>query len=101
MSYDHVVALLKVCFGQPHKIVNAHMQALVNTPKPANSLSSLMLLDDTVESNIRAFGKPEDSYYALLVPIFLGKLLPDTRNFAMIQNGPSVTYKWYDGAQST
>ena len=38
VNYDHAVALLKVHFGQPQKIINAHMQALVNTPKPVNTL---------------------------------------------------------------
>ena len=29
-NYVHSVALLRECYGQPHKLVNAHMQALQN-----------------------------------------------------------------------
>ena len=52
-NYDHAIALLKVHFGQPQKIINANMHALVITPKPVNILSSLRLFHDTVESHIR------------------------------------------------
>ena len=59
------------------------MQALLDIPKPVNSLSSLRLLYDSVESHIRglaALGKSEDSYGALLVPIILGKLPAEIRS---------------------
>ena len=94
-NYDHAVALLKVRFGQPHRIINAHMQALVNTPKPVNTLPSLRLFHDTVESHIRgltALDKREDSYGALLVPIIVGKLPPETRrNLARAHTDPEWT----------
>ena len=80
-NYDHAVALLKVHFGQPQKIINAHMHTFMNTPKPVNTLSSLRLFHDTVESHIRglrALKQSENSYGALLVPIILGKLPPET-----------------------
>ena len=37
-NYQHSVAFLKVRFGQPYKLVNAHMDALMNLPKPVNNL---------------------------------------------------------------
>ena len=58
------------------------MQALLHIPKPVNSLPSLRLFHDSVESHIRgltALGTSEDSYSALLVPIILGKLPSETR----------------------
>ena len=82
-NYNHAVSLLRERFGQSHKIVNAHMQALLDIPKPVNSLSSLRLFHDSVESHIRgldALGKSEDSYSALLIPIILGKLPAETRS---------------------
>jgi len=81
-NYEHALSLLKERFGQPHKIVNAHMQALLDIPKPINSLSSLRLFYDLIENHIRgltALGKSEDSYGTLLVPIILGKLPVETR----------------------
>ena len=59
------------------------MQALLDIPQPTNSLSSLRLFHDSVESHIRgltALGKSEDSYGALLIPIILGKLPAETRS---------------------
>ena len=82
-NYDHAVTLLQERFGQSHKIVSAHMQALLDIPKPVNSLSSLRLFYDSVESHIRglaALGKSEDSYGALLVPIIFGRLPAKTRS---------------------
>ena len=59
------------------------MQALLDIPKPVNSLSSVRLFYDSVESHIRglnALGKSEDSYGALLIAIVLGKLPDETRS---------------------
>ena len=67
----------------PNKIVNAHMQTLLDIPKLAKSLSSLRIFHDPVESHIRgldALGKLEDSYGALLIPIILVKLPVETRS---------------------
>ena len=33
-SYEHSVTLLKTCFGQSYKLVNAHMQAFLDVPCP-------------------------------------------------------------------
>jgi len=40
VNYDHSVALLKERFGQLYKLVNAHMDALTNLPKPVNNLGN-------------------------------------------------------------
>ena len=85
-NYDNAMTLLTERFGQPHKIINAHMQALLDVANPVNSLSSLQLFYDTIEGHIRglaALGKSEDLYGALLIPIILGKLPMDIqRNLA-------------------
>jgi len=36
-NYDNSVALPKDQYGQPHKLVSAHMQALIDLPKPLNT----------------------------------------------------------------
>lgn len=86
VNYDNAMSLLTERFGQPYKIINAHMQALLDVASPMNSLSSLQLFYDTIEGHIRglaALGKSEDSYGALLIPIILGKLPTDIqRNLA-------------------
>ena len=85
-NYEHSIALLKERFGQSHKIVNAHMQALLDLPKPLNTMTSLRSFYDAVENHIRglsALGKSKESYGALLIPIILGKLPVETkRNLA-------------------
>ena len=48
VNYEHAVALLKLHFGQHQKIITAHMNALVNTPKLVDTLSSLRLFHDMV-----------------------------------------------------
>ena len=44
-NYNHSVTLLQERFGQPHKQIDAHMQALINLPSPSQSyaVSSMML----------------------------------------------------------
>ena len=86
VNYSSAMSLLTERFGQPHKIINAHMQALLDIANPISSLSSLQLFYDTIEGHIRglaALGKPEESHGALLIPIVLGKLPIDIqRNLA-------------------
>ncbi|XP_065895991.1 uncharacterized protein [Dysidea avara] len=77
LNYEHSVALLKDRFGQPYKLVNAHMDALMNLPKPVNNLASLQAFHDKLESHMRALqslGKSHDTYSAMLTPMVLGKL---------------------------
>ena len=45
-NYEHSVTLLTERFGQPHKLVQVHMQALLDMPNPDNSLTSLQLFHD-------------------------------------------------------
>ena len=45
--------LLKERFGQPLKIVSAHMQALLNLTNPSLQLQSLQVFSDTLEIHIR------------------------------------------------
>ena len=76
-NYQHSVALLKDRFGQPYELINAHMDALMNLPKPVNSLSSLQVFHDKLESHMRALqslGKSSDTYSTMLTPMVLGKL---------------------------
>ena len=76
-NYGHSIDLLRERYGQPHKLVNAHMQALVDLTSPTNSLAALQLFHDSVESHIRSLsslGKSRETYGSLLVPIIFGKL---------------------------
>ena len=76
-NYTNSIALLEDRYGQRHKIVDAHMRALRDMPSPLNSLTSLRIFYDSVESHIRglaSLGKSETSYGELLVPVILDKL---------------------------
>ena len=82
-------AKLQSCHSTPTRTIWAVPQnsqcphaSLTGHPKPVNSLSSLRLFLDSIESQIRglaALGKSEDSYGALLIPIILRKLPAETR----------------------
>ena len=81
-SYTQSIALLRDRFGQPYKIVNAHLQALLHLPNPSNTLTSLQMFHNSVEGHIRSLtslGKSVDSYGDLLVSIILEKLPAETR----------------------
>ena len=81
-SYDYSIALLKEPFGQTYKQAEAHMQALIDSPNPNNTHSSLCEFYDTTEWHIRSLatlGKPKELYGSLLVPILIGKLPPKTK----------------------
>ena len=94
-NYEHSVTLLKTRFGQPYRLVNAHMQALLDTPHPTNSLSSLQQFHDIIESHIRSLsslGKDIESYGALLVPIILSKLPTDTKK-NLARNHPIAEWR--------
>ena len=76
-NYEHSVVLLRQRFGQSYKLVNAHMQALLNLPNPSNNHSSLQTFYDTIENHMRglaSLGKSPDTYGSLLTPIILTKL---------------------------
>ena len=76
-------------------VVNAHMQALLNLPKPANNHSSLQTFYDTIENHVRglsSLGKSSETYGSLLTPIILNKLPNEIKKISpektIIQNGP-------------
>ena len=81
-NYVHSIALLEDRDAQPHKLVNAHMKALLKMPSPTSSLASLRIFYDSVEGHIRelsSLGKSEHSYGDILVPILMRKLPSDIR----------------------
>ena len=81
-NYLHAVTILQDRFGQTHQLVAAHMQALLEIPNPSNSLNSLRVFHDTIESHSRglsSLGKSEETYGDLLIPIILSKLPRDIR----------------------
>jgi hypothetical protein len=94
-NYEQAIILLKERFGQSYKIVNAHMQALLNIPKPSTNLISLRQFYDTIENHIRglsALRKSEESFGSLLTPVILGKLPVELqRNLAREQNNSEWT----------
>ena len=87
VNYLHSVEILKERFGQTQKIVNAHMQSLLNLPTPRNALTDLRAFYDSIKSHIQGLSSLEitpDSYGALLIPITLGK--SPARNLAREHN---------------
>ena len=86
-NYAQSVKILEERFGQPHKITNAHMQALLDLPNPSESVTSLRGFYDCMENHVRsleALGKTQDSYGDLLVPVILSKL-PTTVKHKLIR----------------
>ena len=81
-NYTQSLELLKDRFGQPYKIINTHMEALLNLTKPSNNLASLQGFHDTIERHMRslsAFGKSPESYGMLLTSSILIKLPVETK----------------------
>ena len=80
-NYLPAVTQLQERFGQEYKIIDAHLEALLHVAPPSNTLNSLQLFHDTIQSHrqsLLALGKPSDSYAALLIPAILNKLPPET-----------------------
>ena len=89
-NYCQSVDLLKDRFGQPQRIVNAHMHVLMNLPNPKNEIKSLREFYDAIENHVRgllALGWTTESYGALLVPMVLGKLPAETRKNLAREHG--------------
>ena len=81
-NYVNAVTILQDHFGQMHKLVAAHMQALLEVANPSNTLHSLRTFHDAINSHfwgLSSLGKSEDTYGDLLVPIILNKLPKETR----------------------
>ena len=90
LNYEHSVTLLKERFGQSYKLVNAHMEALLNLGKPSNSLSGLQAFYDSIEKHMRALsslGKSSDSYGSLLTSSILAKLPIETKKHMAREHG--------------
>ena len=93
-NYMQALNILEERFGQPHKIINAHMQALLDLPSPSDSVTHLRRFYDSMENHIRgleALGKRQDSYGDLLIPIILAKLPTTMKHNLIRENG---TTKW-------
>ena len=81
-SYGHLVTLLQDRYGQPHKLIKAHMKALIELPSTSSTLVSLQLFYDAVEPHTRSLallGKPIDEFGSMLVTSILGNLPVETR----------------------
>ena len=85
-NYQTSVTLLKDHNAQSQCIISAHIQALLDLPKPSNKLTSLRLFFNTIETHVcclASLGKSPDSLDTLLAPMILTKLPDDTkRNIA-------------------
>ena len=82
-NYAHSVALLKERFGQQHKLVDAHMEAILHVSTPSNNLSSLQNFYGTIQNHIKALaalGTPPETYGPMLIAIILRKLLSDVKS---------------------
>jgi hypothetical protein len=76
-NYTKAIQLLKERFGNPTKVINAHMQSLPDLQNPNYELASFQLFYDTMENHIMGLellGKSHSNHGDLLVPIVLGKL---------------------------
>ena len=94
-NYAHAITLLQARYGQPHKLISAHMEVLLNLEKPTNTLSSLLAFHDTLEQHMRSLsslGKSSEAYGSLLTPSVLRTLPTEMKkHMAMIiptQSGP-------------
>ena len=97
VNYEQAIKLLKERFGQPSKIISAHMQALLDIASPINQLTSLQLFYDTMENHVRgleSLGRSHESYGDLLVPLTLGKLPHELRkNLAREHDNPEWKFQ--------
>ena len=55
-NYQQSIKILEDRFGQPHKIINAHMQALLDLSSPTDSVTNLRRFYDSMENHIRDLG---------------------------------------------
>ena len=81
-NYNHSITLLKERFGQQYKLVDAHMEALLNVLTPSHNLPSLQAFYDTIQNHMRALAslsKPPENYGSLLTSVILSKLPTDTK----------------------
>ncbi|XP_071128314.1 uncharacterized protein [Mytilus edulis] len=89
-NYHKAIELLRNRYGQPHKIINAYMRALLDIPAPHDTLESLRTFHDKSEAYIwglESLGQCQDMYGSLLIPVILGKLPHEVRKNITRENG--------------
>lgn len=65
-NYEQSVSFLESRFGKKQRIINTHMQAVLDLPAPSNNASSLRQLYDTIESHthgLQSLGNPNPHYF--------------------------------------
>ena len=71
VNYSHSFEILKERYGQTQKIVNAHMQGLLNLPTPRNTLAYLRTFYHSIQSHIRGLSSigiiPESYVYQFCI----------------------------------
>ena len=80
--YEKAISLLQERYEQTHKIIQTYMQALLDIPPPLNTMDSLRIYYDKMETYVRgleSLGQTDDTYGSLLVPIILNKLPGEIR----------------------
>ena len=90
IRFDKSIELLQERFAQPHKIINTHMEALLNLPPLTDNLTSLRIFYDSVETHIwglETLGKTTETHGDILVPIIQKKLPNETKKNLARQNG--------------
>lgn len=81
-NYRQVIDVLFERYGQNHKIVNAHIQALINIQLPKSNPDCLRIFYDKMECCIRGFeslGTDETTYGTILTPMIYNKLPANIR----------------------
>ena len=81
-KYSSAISLLRKRFGEQHKIVQAHMHAMMNLPAPSNNYPSLRSFNDQQESSSRSLeslGENQGKYDTLIVPTLIAKLPKEIR----------------------
>ena len=95
-SYNDSVTLLQDRYGQPHKLISAHVNALIDMSGPTNSLDLLQLFYDAIKTHTRSLtslGKLTSEYEAMLVTSIMGKLPMDIRrNLARAHGTDELTF---------
>ena len=66
----HAVTILQDCFGETDQLIDAHMESLLELPKPSNNACSLRSFHCAVESHthvLSSLGKPGGIYEDMLL----------------------------------
>ena len=77
-NYDHAIALLTQRYGQSHKIVQAHMQALLEINTPTNTMlacNSIMIPLNLTLEDWQHWGKLKSHMAQCLFLSYLGSCL--------------------------